>query len=222
MKKTIIFALGLCLILSACASAAPQPTATPIPQVDLPATFTAMAQETLQVLPTPTVLPSNTAVIVTPSATNTQQPSATPTETQNPVLLTLTATLGMGTVDVTPGTPTATDAQTTPTASFSATPTETLYPRSFGTVPPKLPSGNITLLNKSKAEAYISLQCTPNGGSLTIIEYPVNKMIKFKAPACNYVYVAWVGGRQMTGHFGLGVSANLTIKLYKDKIVIGK
>jgi hypothetical protein len=212
MKKAIIFTLGLGLILSACMMPAfLQPATTPAPQVDLPASLTVVVQETLQALSTPTVMPSKPAVIVTPSATNTRPP-VTPTETQNPILLTLTATLGTATVGVTPG----------PTTTGTLPPTETLHPRHFGTMPPRLPSGNITLINRSKAEAYISLQCTTKEGYLTIIEYPVNKMIKFKAPAGNYVYVAWVGGRQMTGVFGLSQLTDLTIKLYKDKIVIGK
>jgi hypothetical protein len=228
MKKVIVFALGLSLILNACLPAFLKPASpTPAPKVDLQATAAVAVQQTRNALPTPTIAPSDTPVIAKQSATNTQKP-ATPTETQNSILLTLSATLGTGTVFATPATLTVSAAGTltTPTPSImpnpfvSATPTETLHPQHYGTMPPNLPFGRITLINKSKTEAYISLQCTTNDGYVTIIEYPVDRTIEFKAPAGKFVYVAWVGGRQMTGKFGLGTADELTIKLYKDRIEI--
>jgi hypothetical protein len=105
---------------------------------------------------------------------------------------------------------------------ISVTPSTTLHPRFYGTLPPNLPYGFVTLINRSKAEAYISLQCTTKDGYTTILEYPVRGTVEAKAPAGKYFYVAWVGGRQMTGNFRLDTDGELTIRLYKDKITVGK
>jgi hypothetical protein len=78
----------------------------------------------------------------------------------------------------------------------------------------------IVLVNKSEAQAYISLQNQPEKGSVSILEYPVKKQVTVKAPLGYYQYVAWVGGRQLTGSFTLGKGDELTITLYKDRITI--
>lgn len=231
MKKTLFPLLGLTLILSACIPAFLQPTAAPAPQADLNATADVLVQASLEAQPTPTLAPTNTPVVI--NATDTVVP-VTPSETQNSLLLTLTATLGTGTVTTnltgpsfTPTiTPTGTLPSPTPSATgnpaVSVTPSTTLHPQHYGTMPPNLPFGKITLINKAKAEAYISLQCTTNDGYTTIIEYPVKGWLEVKAPAGRYVYVAWVGGRQMSGNFKLDTAGELSIKLYKDKVVVGK
>ncbi|MDO8753126.1 MAG: hypothetical protein Q7J80_04460, partial [Anaerolineales bacterium] len=98
MKKMIVVMLALVVSLSGCLPTVFQPKTpvpTPISEADLQATAAILAQQTLQSLPTATILPSNTPGIVIASVTPTQ---ATPTATQNPILLTLTATLGTGTV----------------------------------------------------------------------------------------------------------------------------
>lgn len=76
------------------------------------------------------------------------------------------------------------------------------------------------MINRSKAQAYISLQVTMPDGRYSIIEYPVYGHVKVKAPIGYYVYVAWVGGNKMTGTFRLTSADSLTILLYKDKVVI--
>jgi hypothetical protein len=233
MKKTLFPALGLTLILSACMPAFLQPTASPVPQVDLNATAAVLVQGSLEAFPTPTLAPTNTPVVITATNTDTAV-LVTPSETQNSLLLTLTATLGTGTVtgDL-PGlstTPTITPTGTLPTPTPSATanpavsltPSTTLHPQHYGTMPPDLPSGKITLINKSKTEAYISLQCTTKDGYTTIIEYPVEGWMEVKVPSGRYIYVAWVGGRQMSGNFKLSTAGELTIRIYKDKIEVGK
>jgi hypothetical protein len=221
MKKIFFLLIALCLTLSACIPAVFQPDAAspvPISEADLQATVAISVQQTLQSLPSPTLAPSNTAVLVTATTTPTQ---ATPTETQNPILLTLTATLGTGTVIAeipvsgTPGTSTV-----TPNPAISGTPTETLHPRHYGTMPPNLPFGQITLFNNSRAEVYISLQCTTKDGYVTIIEYPVGRKIEINAPAGRYVYVAWVGGVKIVGKFGLDKFQDLTLTIYKDRVEI--
>jgi hypothetical protein len=242
MKRNFILLTAFCLSLSACLPAVFQTnSASPIPvsDIDLQGTAAILSQQTLQALPSLTLAPSQTAVMLT--ATNTPIP-ATATQTQNPIMLSLTATLGTGTViagtqnpalltltaTLNPGAVTTqipltvipAASTSTPNPGFSTTPTETLHPQHYGTMPPNLPFGEITLINKSKSEVDISLQCTTKDGNVTIIEYPVGRTIQINAPAGKYVYVAWVGGKKIVGKFGLGKSQDMTITIYKDHVQI--
>lgn len=214
MKRTTVLVLAVALILSACIPTLPslqQPTDAPV--VDAQATDAALAAETLNALPTPTVEPATETP--EPTVTDVESPTAadTPTETSSPdpdvtateIMLTTTATI------------TATLPQTTQVA---ATATETLYPRFFGTLPPALPFGNVKLVNKAKVDVYISLQCTTVDGYKTIIEYPVFGSVSVSAPAGRYTYVAWVGGRQFQGSFRLSKGEDLSITFNKDKVTI--
>lgn len=228
MKKMFFLLAALCFTLSACMfSATPQPQAVapdPLSEADIQATVAFQVEQTLQSLPTLTLAPSNTPVVITVTSAPTQTaPSATPTETQNPTLLTLTATLGTGTVVVgTVGTlPFTATPSLTPNAAFSVTPTGTNHYQYYGTMPPNLPFGHISMLNKSKTEVYISLQCTTPDGYVTVIEYPVGKeRINAKAPAGKYIYVAWVGGQKIIGNFKLDKIQDLLITIYKDRVEI--
>jgi hypothetical protein len=226
MKKMLLLLTAFCFTLSACAFSVPQSQATslaPISEQDIQTTVAAEVEQTLQSLPTPTIAPTNTPVVITvtsaPTQTQTQaMPSITPTGTQNPILLTLTATLGTGTVTSTAGTLPFT---ATPKPALSATPTGTSHYQYYGTMPPNLPSGNITLSNMSKADAYISLQCTTVDGYVTIIEYPLGgSWVETSAPAGHYIYVAWIGGKKFNGSFRLVKSQDLTIRMYKDRVEI--
>ena len=215
MKRTVALVLGMGLLLSACIPTLPQlqpPTEAPV--IDMQATDAAMAQtqaaETLNALPTSTLEPATDTP--EPTATDTELPTATATVTE-----TLTPD-----PNVTPTqTNTATVTGTPPTATqFVATATETLHPRFFGTLPPTIPYGKVKLVNKSKAEAYISLQCTTIDGYTTILEYPVYGRMKVSAPAGKYTYVAWVGGRQYQGSFSLGKGGEVEITIGKGKITV--
>ena len=227
MQKKLILLFVSSFLFTACLPAFAQPTAnnnpTPISEADLQLTAAVLSQQTLQAIPSNTSLPSETPVIVT--ETNTPVPQ-TATETQNSVLLTLTATLGTGTV--TAQNPSGVIVGTLP---FTGTPGATLNPLTktstiepkplfSGTLPPNLPFGFITLVNKAKADAYISLRCVTKEGYVTILEYPVERTVNAKAPAGKYTYVAWVGGRQFTGSFSLSKDNDLLITLFKDKITI--
>ncbi|MBI3162963.1 MAG: hypothetical protein HYZ23_10650 [Chloroflexi bacterium] len=224
MKK-VFLPVALCLMLSACMPAfLQQPNTQPSPfpiEVDLQATAASQVDQTLQALPSPTLVPSNTAVLAaeTSTATPSPLPTQTATPTVNPILLTLTATLGTGTpgtsAPVTPGTITV-----TLNPAISATPTQTLHPQHYGTMPPNLPSGEITLVNSSRAEVYISLQCTTKDGFTTIIEYPVGRKIEIDAPAGKYVYVVWVGGNKIIGKFALDRDQELTLTIFKDRVQV--
>ena len=226
MKKPLFVVLILSLALSACLPAflQQQPAANnstgEAPQVNIQETAAAMAGtmavQTIAALPTPTlVAPSKVVAIpltsTVPATVNpgilvtTTLPTSSPTATA--VTATATPPVNMATQTPTPG-------------SGLATPTVTLHVRYYGTLPPKLPYGFITLSNKSKAEAYISLQCTTTDGYTTILEYPVKGTFDVNAPTGKYRYVAWVGGNKMTGDFSLSKRQELFITLYKDEVSI--
>ena len=220
MKKTVVV-LGsmLALVLGACLPFSPTPTPGTGPTVDLAQTVDAAL--TIAVAQTltaqPTVAPvTNTPVLASPIPAATETPvatftpvvdlSATPTTTFTP---TATAT-------TVPGIPTF----TATLAAGQVTASPTLGIRTYGTLPPAVPFSHITLINKAKTEAYISLQVTMPDGRYSIIEYPVEGKIKIQAPIGYYLYVAWVGGNKMVGEFNLHHNEELSIFLYKDKIVV--
>lgn len=241
MKRTVVYLLATALFLSACIPALPslgQPEDAPA--VDVQATDAALAEtlavETLNALPTPTLEPATDTPEPTATYTITTAATKTATATTDPIVA-LTETLTVnpdasapatGTVATstvvtgTAPTPTATVTGTPPTATQSATPTptETLYARFYGTLPPSIPYGKVKLVNKSKAEVYISMHCTTIDGYTTIIEYPVESRLRVSAPAGKYTYVAWVGGRQFQGWFGLGKKGEVEITFTKDKVTI--
>lgn len=216
MKRTAVLVLAMTLLLSACIPALPQlqlPSEAPV--VDVQATDAAMVEthavETLNALPTPTIEPATDTP--EPTAADTESPTATETLTPDPNITAMeTGTVVTSTATITGTPPTATE--------FVVTATETLHPRFFGTLPPAIPYGKIKLVNKSKAEAYISLQCTTIDGYTTIIEYPVYGRTRISAPAGKYTYVAWVGGRQYQGSFGLGKGNEIEIIIDKGKIIV--
>jgi len=229
MKKTIVV-LGsiLALLLGAC-SQIPGFTLTPGtgPTVDSAGTsdalFKTAVAQTLTARPT---LPSGsvTETVTVPVASPVLPATDTPTATQtSPPSADLTTTPATGTSDV----PTATGAPANVTSTGTATlavgqvtAVWTLAVRKYGTLPPAVPFSQVTLVNKAKTEAYISLQVTMPDGKYSIIEYPVEGSIKIQAPVGSYLYVAWVGGRKMVGEFRLHQDDDLSIILYKDKVVI--
>lgn len=220
MKKSLAAFLALSFLLSACGAipglgrqedSAP----TAISQADLEATSAVFVQQTLNALPTNTTAPSETPVIVPPTKTPTvtaTQP--TPTETGVPALLTLTATLTLG--SATPG------ASGPVVGTIPATATIEAQPLTHGTLPPNLPYGTINLFNKAHVDVYISLRCVTKEGYVTLLEYPVKKTYKVSAPAGKYTYVAWVGGRQFDGSFALDQDGYMTITFFKDRINVKK
>jgi hypothetical protein len=173
-----------------------------------------------------TIIPEDTQT-PDPTATRTRTPTATRTTTRTPETST-EAVASTETVFSTPasGTPaTATNITGTPGTAVlwtatSGSPTATLQSRFYGTQPPAIDFGRLRLINKSKAEAYISIQCVTPGGQVSIIEYPVPRRLNVKAPAGKCIVVAWVGGRKMSGSFSLGKSSEKTITMYKDRIAI--
>jgi hypothetical protein len=219
MKKLGVAALLLVFMLSGCIPSAPQAAATPAPfsEDELQATAALLSRQTLEAMPTGTSLPTETPVVVTPTDTPTPEPpTEIPTETPNPVLLTLTATLGAETSGGLGSLP------VTQTNSTPSTPAGEPKPISYGTLPPSIPYGEVTIRNKSEVDAYISLRCVLADGNVTILEYPVKTIAGGRAPAGKYTYVAWVGGKQLSGSFSLSNGDVITINLFENRVTIAR
>jgi hypothetical protein len=230
MKKTVILGLIVAFVLGACVLPTiptPNTGSTPDtgPTADVAGTVDALLKtavaQTLTAQPALTSAPPTDAPVGTdtpitfveaspiPGTTD----SATVTSTSIPDLTTTPATATSGPAD-------AAFTATLAAAANPATLIPTLTIRLYGTLPPAVPSGDITLINKSKTEAYISLQVTSIDGRYAILEYPVVGTISIKAPTGFYLYVAWVGGNKMVGNFRLRGNEDLSITLHKDKVVI--
>ena len=216
MKKIALPVIAA-LILGACLPS--NPTLNTGPTVDFAGTADAAAKTsvalTLTALPTITVAPvTDTATPpILPSDTATIEPF---TATAVPNLTTTPATATSGT----PLVPAFTSTATIAVGPGGATLTPTLGILTYGTLPPAVPYTTIILVNKSRTQAYISLQVTTVQGGPTIIEYPVEGRVKIQAPTGSYLYVAWVGGRKMVGEFRLRNNDELTITLFRDKVVV--
>jgi len=219
MKKTVVVLVSMfALLLSACTSIfSPTPGTEPTADTAGTSVFQTAVAQTLTAQPTFPVPASETATgpVESPAPSATVASTATFTPVADLTTTPATATGG----------PTATGLAVTGTSTATLTSNQltaspTLGIRTYGTLPPAVPFSRITLVNKAKAEAYISLQVTMPDGKYSIIEYPVEGSIKIEAPVGSYVYVAWVGGRKMTGNFRLHQGDELLITLYKDRIAV--
>ena len=216
MKKILIPILLSMIVTGACLPVAP-PTDSAPPvnsQATIDSIVNTAAAQTLAAQPSPTTAPptETATAVLGPSATVevTDVPSSTPA----PNLTTTPATA----TSIAEAAATATATQ--PASSGSPTLTPTLGILKYGTLPPAVPSADITLVNKSKTQAYISLQNYPKNRDLAILEYPVVKQVKIQAPLGYYLYVVWVGGRKIVGEFVLHDSDDLKITIYKDKVTV--
>jgi len=228
MKKMFFLFALLCFGLSACLPAAFQPeaAASPAPSIsdaDIQATVAVQVEQTLQSLPTSTLAPSSTPVVITATSAPTQTAApSTPTNTGTPTSLPSSTTApGTGTVTLAVGTSGTLPFTATPNTGVGVTSTGTDHYQYYGTMPPDIAYGQIALSNMSKTDAYISLQCTTPEGYVTVIEYPVGgSVVGTRAPAGSYFYVAWVGGKQFTGSFKLRKSGDALIRMYKDRVEV--
>ena len=212
MKRMLLSFTFLSLFVSACLPAPSTPAAGSQSEVNLQATAGILAEQTLRALPTLTVAPSNTPVVV--AATSTA--SSTLSITETPISIPASDTASPVSASTINATLTSTATFTSGPPSISETPTA--HAIFYGTLPPNLPFGKIALVNKSKADVYISLQCTTKNGYKTILEYPVHGQVNANIPAGKYVYVAWVGGNKIIGEFGLGVGDEMVVTIYKDRV----
>lgn len=197
MKKTVLIVLAT-LLISSCGFIPTSPA--PVANIASPTTI---PTETSTVPPTVTLAPATETFTLTPDVF---PPTSTFTTVPQE---NLTTTVGA-----------VTDTPTAISFPSSVTPTPTNGILTYGTLPPAVPSAEVILRNKSEAEAYISLQNQAKNGA--ILEYPVDKSISIRAPLGQYFYVAWVGGKKMTGSFELGRKETVTITMFKDRINIQK
>jgi hypothetical protein len=214
--KRILLAVTVALLLGSCSALSSLTTPNPNQNVDVAGTSAAILK--IAVAQTLTAQPTSTSV--PPSATTSAELFATPVSPATDTSLPTDSPVPNLTTTVASPTSGADSLTATPAlAAGQATPTWTLAVRTYGTLPPLVPFGHIALINKAKAEAYISLHVDLDGSN-TVIEYPVRGTKLIQAPLGFYQYVAWVGGREMVGEFSLHKDENLEIILYRDKIVV--
>lgn len=220
MKKIAVFAFILAFALNACGAipGLQQPLGQPTVDTQASAVVEAstISAKTLAALSTPTtVAPTETQTpVLLPS------PIATDTEAIAPIIeSTQTAIIATSTnIPVNPTiTASTTATQTSPSTGGLRTATPTLGILVFGTLPPKVPSSPVLVLNKSKAQAYISLQCTTRDNKKTILEYPVRRSVNIDTPNGYCIYVAWVGGKKLSGSF---YNTGVTITLFSDHTTV--
>ena len=215
MKK-ILPVVAVVFLLGACSALSPLTSQNPNQNVDVAGTSAAILKiavaQTLTAQPTFTSVPpsatTSAELFATPVSPTTDTPIPTDSPVPNLTTTVASATSGADSLTATPA-----------LAAGQATATWTLAVRTYGTLPPLVPFGHIALINKAKAEAYISLHVDLDGSN-TVIEYPVRGTKIIQAPLGFYRYVAWVGGREMVGEFRLHKDEDLEIILYRDKIVV--
>lgn len=230
-KTVVVFASIFALLLSACLPNL-NLTSTPAtgPTVDTAGTSAALLQTAVvktltaqPVLPVISVTDTATVPVESPVLAVTDTPSATQTSVILPNLTTTPVTATSG--PATGGSPTtasgavnATFTATLAAGQVTASPTNGIM--TYGTLPPEVPFVRVKLINKAKAEAYISLQVTMPDGKFSIIEYPVEGTVKIESPVGQYVYVAWIGGRKIVGNFRIYAGDDVEITLYRNKVVV--
>ncbi len=198
-----IVVLALSLTLTACL---PSLQNLVIPTIPAPQAMSPAAP-----LPAASALPSATAL-----------PTTTPTAPFTPIA---TFTPGGGTSTTPSPTPSSTGTQPTPTGP-TAMFTQAAAP---GTLPvsvnmDKLPRDTVykpvVIRNKSHAQMDISLHCTTHQGLQTVIEYEHVRTLSDEIPECDYVYVVWVGGRQIVGSFTLYRISDIAITVYAQRVEV--
>lgn len=182
--------------LPALAPVAPSATALPL------STATAAATNTPVIAPTntPTAAPSFTPI-----------PSLTPTAALETAAVTGAAATGSPVALGTAG----------PTGTLPATGTATLVvPISIDKLPRDTVYKRVRIDNESKAQMDISLHCTTQQGLHTILEYTNVRNLTIEAPEGDYVYVVYVGGRQIVGSFSLRHVTSVYLTVYKDHVTV--
>jgi hypothetical protein len=223
MNRLAFATLAGILFVSACAS-------LPGAQADPKAAAATFVQQTMEALPTLT-LPATVKSVVQPTATLTRTPTRTPTvtttaPTSSPTVTgtlpgTVTGTITPNGTETMTATFTMTVTGTLPTPGrVTATATDLMAPRYYGTQPPYVHFGKVKLVNQSKAQVYVSFQCTTPEGYSVIEEYPVGRTFNVSVPAGRCIYVAWVGGRKFEGSFGLGRFEELIMTFKKTSVTI--
>lgn len=222
MKRLIVLIISASMLLSACIPDFLQPVQTQVPQVTSPVEnlITQPSVPTVTTdTPTPLVadsestatLETGTAISITleSMSTSTVDPNTTP---QSAASETATPTIT--------DTPQSETSTSTPGGYPTVTPTDLMVTRQAGIIPPGTKYAQVKLINKSKRQTYVSLHWHYDDKTVAYFEYPVGGTVSDKIPVGRYTYVAWVGGRKMTGSFRMDSGIGVTITVYKDRIVI--
>ena len=108
----------------------------------------------------------------------------------------------------------------TPSASRPQETATVLESVSLDKLPPGTVYKTVRVENRSRSQMDISLHCTTLRGQQTVLEYEGVKNLTIQAPEGRYVYVVYVGGRQIVGSFEFLAAPNLTITVYADRVAI--
>lgn len=171
---------------------------------------------------------SPATVHVTASVEMTPTSAAVVTQTQTTTLVPAATTL-VNTSGTFTAIPTFTSTNGPEISAVSGmTPTPSLPPEtaivlesvSLDKLPPGTVYKPVRVENRSRSRMDISLHCTTLRGLQTVLEYEGVKNLTVQAPEGRYVYVVYVGGRQIVGSFELLAAPNLTITVYADRVAI--
>jgi hypothetical protein len=108
----------------------------------------------------------------------------------------------------------------TPAPSVPSATATILESVSLDKLPPGTVYKSVRIENRSRSQMDISLHCTTLRGLQTVLEYGGVKNLTVQAPEGRYVYVVYVGGRQLVGSFELLAAPSLTITVYADRVAI--
>lgn len=167
----------------------------------------------------PAASPAAPFSAASPLPSGTALPTTTPTASFTPI-----STFTPGGTSITPS-PTPSTTGTLPTA---AGPTATLTQAAstagspvsvnMDTLPRDTVYKPVVIRNKSHAQMDISLHCTTHQGLQTVIEYEHVRTLSDEIPECDYVYVVWVGARQIVGSFTLYRIPDIAITVYAQRV----
>ena len=212
MKRLSLILVAGSFLLSACIPAFIQPPSTQVSQATsaFKNLFTQTSEPTAIIESTATSLPTATSTVAT--------------ETVTPIEITLdsipTSTGDSLTATFQSETPTAETFTPTPGGYPTITPTDLMVTREAGIIPEGTKYAQVKLINKSKTQTYVSLHWHYDDKTVAYFEYPVGGTVSDKIPVGRYTYVAWVGGKKMTGSFRMHINTGVTIIIYKDRIAV--
>ncbi len=203
MKRLRFLFLASVLFLSACMPSLPFLGGGDAAQATANAVAGTLAAQTLEALPTPTLIPPTD----TPSPTVTVTATVPPTATFTPLITPTPSATPVG------GPPSPPQDSATQTSGESPSIT-------VDTPPANIPKAPLVLSNKAKAPVSLALYgtTTPHGYSV-YYEYDFRGTLTITVPTGTYSYVAWVGGKKFNGTFNLS-SHKLTMTFYKDKVTV--
>jgi hypothetical protein len=219
-RRLAFIVLILSVTLSACMSGL-SPISAGNSQATAMVLAGTMAAQTMASLPTQTAVSSNTppppTFTVTVAPNETEAPPDTATSTPEATGTADTAVTATGSAT---GAVTISTVPNTVVGTITATSTLTPGPLLWGTVPPSVPYGRVTLVNLTNEMVYISFHCTIENGLTSYLEYPVYARITVSIPTGACHYIAWVKGQQFTGDVHIKKFEEYTFTFKKTKIFI--